>query len=314
MTQYKKIAFIFPGQGSQYPGMGKDFVETYSTARLTFEEGDEVLKRKLSEIVLKGSDTTLTETKNSQPGIYLFSMAIWRVIREIFPQQPYVCAGLSLGEYTALTASESLSFIDCLPLIQKRAQFMNEACEVHKGTMAAIIGLEGNAVDQIVKEVNLPKDLWVANYNCPGQVVLSGTIQGIERGIQAARLHGAKKVLPLQVSGAFHSGLMHKAEERLTEYIHQAPLKRGLSLMVMNVPGDFVSDIATMRHCLIKQVTSSVRWEQGVCAMDKAGVDLFVEIGPGKTLAGMNKRIGVKAPTYSVETVKDLEKLMEEVG
>lgn len=309
MAKYQKIAFIFPGQGSQFPGMGKDFFDNFSAARLTFEEADELLNRKISDIILKGPDTTLTQTINSQPSIYIFSMAILRVIEEIIPIAPYVCAGLSLGEYTALTASESLSFIDCLPLIQRRAQFMSEACDTHHGTMAVIIGLEGEEVEKVVKAVNLPHDLWVANFNCPGQIVISGTIKGIEAGIAALKIHGAKKILPLQVQGAFHSGLMKQAEHRLTEYVEHANLKEGTTKLVMNVPGDFVSDIKGMRHNLIKQVTSSVRWEQGIRAMDSTGVDLFVEIGPGKTLAGMNKRIGVTAPTISVETVEDLEKL-----
>ncbi|MBA3721901.1 MAG: ACP S-malonyltransferase [Parachlamydiaceae bacterium] len=313
MVKFKKIAFIFPGQGAQAPGMGKDFAENFSAARYTFEEADEILGRNISNIIFSGPEQILTQTKNSQPGIYITSIAILRVILEMIEVQPKVCAGLSLGEYTALTASESLPFIKCLPLIHHRAQFMSDACESNPGTMAIIIGMENEAVEKLVKEVNLPHDLWVANFNCPGQVVISGTVKGIEAATIAAKEKGAKRILPLQVQGAFHSGLMKKAETRLAEYIHEAPIKKGSSEIVMNVPGDIVSDIHDIRENLIKQVTQPVRWEQGIRAMDRSEVDLYIEIGPGKTLSGMNKRIGVQGKTFNVETVEDLDIISKEI-
>lgn len=311
--KYKNPAFIFPGQGAQYPGMGQDFIENFSAARFTFEEADDVLGRKLSDVILKGSDAQLTETANSQPAIYVVSIAILRVMQEIMPMTPVVCAGLSLGEYSALTASEILPFLSCLPLIQHRATFMNEACKRFPGTMAVVVGLDSEVVNNLVKKVNLPNDLWIANYNCPGQVVLSGTARGVQVGSEAAQKAGAKRILPLPVQGAFHSGLMNQAEKHLAEYINHAPLNKGSSKLVMNVPGDFVDDLAKIRNNLIKQVTSPVSWEQGIRAMDNSGIDLYVEIGPGKTLMGMNKRIGVKAPTFSVETIEDLDKLANEL-
>lgn len=313
MSKFHHPAFIFPGQGAQYPAMGKDFVENYSAARLTFEEADDILERKLSDIILKGPDNILTETNNSQPAIYTFSIAISRVMQEVFSLQPIFCAGLSLGEYTALTVSEALPFIHCLPLLQKRARLMNDACRSHPGTMAVIIGLNGDVVEKLVKELKLPHDLWVANYNCPGQVVISGTIRGIEAGTQAALNAGAKRVLPLNVQGAFHSGLMKTAENHLAEHIEQASIHQGTSKMVMNVPGDIVKEVKDIKSNLIKQVTSPVRWEQGIRAMEQAGVDVFIEIGPGKTLSGMNKRIGVKVPTFNVETIEDLDLLTKEM-
>lgn len=314
MVKYQKIAWIFPGQGSQYPSMVKDFVDNFSAARLTLEEADDLLGRSLSNIILNGPETLLTQTMNSQTGIYVASIAILRVLQELYPLHPFVCAGLSLGEYTALTASETLPFIHCLPLIHHRAHFMSEACTANPGTMAVILGLNGDAVEKMVKEIHLPNDLWIANINCPGQVVISGTAKGIEAGSAAAKEMGAKRVLPLQVQGAFHSGLMKRAEEKLTEHIHRAPLQKGSSKLVMNVTGDFVSDANEMRHCLVKQVTNPVRWEQGIKAMEAAGVDLFIEIGPGKSLSGMNKRIGLKAPTFNVEFVEDLELLHKEIS
>lgn len=306
----KKIAFLFPGQGAQYPGMAKDFVEAFAIAKETFEEADDRLGRKLSEIILKGPLEVLTETRNSQTAIFVACVALLRVLQQLFPQlYPTVCAGLSLGEYTALYASQRIPFADCLQLVQWRGQYMNEACEETKGAMAAIIGLEAPIVEQLVKEVNLPHDLWVANFNCPGQAVISGTVKGIEAGTAAAKERGAKRVLPLQVHGAFHSGLMRSAEERLREKIEQAPLIDSSINLVMNVPGNFVEALAEIRSNLIRQVTHSVRWEQGVRRIAEKGIDLFVEIGCGKTLSGFNKRIGVEAPTFSIETISELEQL-----
>lgn len=310
MSRFKNIAFMFPGQGSQYPGMAKDFFEQFSAAKQTFQEADDLLKRDLSSIVFNGPDALLTETKNSQLGIYVASMAILRSVLNLFPElAPSVCAGLSLGEYTALTASGKLDFADAIPLVSHRAQYMNDACEQTQGKMAVVLGLDGDVVEQMVKEVNLPHDLWAANFNCPGQVVLSGTERGIEAGSIAAKEKGAKRVLPLQVHGAFHSGLMQSAEDRLAPYIDQAKLKDSSCKIIMNVPGAEVKDIAQIRKNLISQVTHSVRWEQGVRSMMAQDVDLYIEFGCGKTLAGFNKRIGVTAPTVSVEKIEDIKSL-----
>lgn len=310
MSRFHKIAFIFPGQGSQYPGMAKDFFDTFPAARETFQEADDLLGKNLSSIVFNGPEATLTETKNSQLGIYVASMAILRSIQKQFPDlAPSICSGLSLGEYTALTASGKLDFADAIPLVAHRAQYMNDACEQTQGKMAVVLGLDGDVVEQMVREVNLPHDLWAANFNCPGQVVLSGTVRGIEAGTIAAKEKGAKRVLPLQVHGAFHSGLMQHAEERLAPYIDQVKLSDGSCKIVMNVPGDEVTDISEIRKNLIRQVTQSVRWEQGVRSMMTQDVDLFIEFGCGKTLAGFNKRIGVTVPTLSVEKIEDIKSL-----
>ncbi|MFI5343259.1 MAG: ACP S-malonyltransferase [Chlamydiales bacterium] len=306
---YKKIAFLFPGQGAQSIGMASDFVHAFSAARLTFEEADELLKRPLSSIILNGPEEKLTQTKNSQTAIYVASMAILRVVKELFDFQPFVCAGLSLGEYTALTAADWMNFRNALPLVQYRGEFMNEACETTPGAMAVIMGMSNEAVEELVAKLNLPNEVWIANYNCPGQIVLSGTLKGIEAATLEAKAMGAKRALPLAVHGAFHSGLMQQAEERLAPYIQQVPIKKGPVSIVMNVPGDFVSDPQRVLQYMTQQVTHSVRWEQGIRAMEKEGVDLFIEFGPGKTLSGMNKRIGVQAPTLSIEKIEDLEQI-----
>lgn len=308
MNKYKQIAFLFPGQGSQYQGMGKDVVDHFPIARQTLEEADDILKRKLSSIIFQGPDSLLTETQNSQTAIYVISMALVRVLNHLFPQlKPQICAGLSLGEYTAVTVAEFLPFHECLPLVQHRAQFMNDACERNKGTMAVVMGLDSDIVEALVKEVNLPQDLWAANFNCPGQVVISGTAKGVAAGSEAAKAKGAKRVLPLTVHGAFHSGLMKEAEHRLAPYIEQASIQSGTAELVMNVPGYFVHDAAQVKQNLIKQVTSPVRWEHGIHAMEKKNVDLYIEIGCGRTLSGMNKRIGVQAQTLPFEKMEDLD-------
>lgn len=309
----QKIALLFPGQGAQYPGMAKDFFEEFSAARLTFEEADDLLNFSLSSIILNGPEELLKETKNSQLGIYVTSMAIFRVMQELHDFSPFVCAGLSLGEYTALTAGGWLSFKDTLSLVAHRGQYMNEACEQVPGTMAVVMGLDAAQVEEIVKEVNLPNDLWIANFNCPGQIVLSGTMKGIEKGTEVAKKFEAKRVLPLQVHGAFHSGLMKSAQEKLAPYITKAPIAQGASQLVMNVTGDFVSDLEKVKSNLIEQVTHSVRWEQGIRAMNQKGVDVFIGFGPGSTLSGMNKRIGVEVPTITIEKIADLEQLSEKI-
>jgi [acyl-carrier-protein] S-malonyltransferase len=314
MTKKKKIAFIFPGQGAQYPGMAKDFADAFASARETFEEADDHLARNLSQIVFNGPEELLMETRNSQAGIYVASMAILRTVNSLFPDlKPGVCAGLSLGEYTALTATGRLGFSEGLSLVQHRGQFMNDACETTQGTMAVVLGLDAETIEGLVKEVNLPNDLWTANFNCPGQIVISGTLKGIEAGSAAAKSKGAKRILPLAVHGAFHSGLMQLAEERLAAYIESAPLNNSDIELVMNVTGGPVSKLDEVRHNLIKQVTHAVRWEQSIRYMMNADVDLFVEMGCGKTLAGFNKRIGVSAPCISIENIKDISLLEEQL-
>lgn len=303
----KNFAFIFPGQGAQSVGMGRDFYKRFLVARETFQQGDEILQRALSKLIFNGPVEQLTETRNSQSAIYLVSMAILRVLRQQFPDlAPSLCAGLSLGEYSALAASDHLSFEETLSLVQFRSEAMNAACEATKGGMAALFGLSGAQVEQLVRELNMPNDLWVANYNCPGQTVISGTLKGIEAGIAAAKSLGAKRAIPLKVHGAFHSGLMRLAEEKLAVRMQEVTVNASPVRLVMNVCGDFVDDPEAIKQNLVRQVCSSVRWEQGIRAMQPS-TSYFLEIGCGRTLAGMNKLMD--APTLSISTVEDLEKM-----
>jgi [acyl-carrier-protein] S-malonyltransferase len=307
----KKIAFLFPGQGSQVVGMGKDFYTQYSAAREIFQQGDDLLKRSLTKIIFEGGVETLTETRNSQVAIFLTSIALLKVLQEQFPTlKPSLCAGLSLGEYTALTACGHLPFEACLPLVQFRGEAMHAACEAIPGSMAALFGLAAQEVETLVEELNLPQDLWVANFNCPGQTVISGTLKGIEVGIAAAKKKGAKRAIPLKVHGAFHSGLMRQAEEKLAGRIGEVKIVASPIQLVMNVCGDVVTHPDAIGANLIKQVTSPVRWEQGIRRMEP-GVELYVEIGCGKALSGMNRQIGVAAPTLAINTLEDLDRLGE---
>ncbi len=302
----KKLCFLFPGQGSQYIGMGKDFFNQYPIARQVFEEANDILSQNLTDIIFSSSEAELTQTKNSQPAIFVVSIAILRTLQELFDFTPKACAGLSLGEYSALVAAGVLPFSKALELVQKRGNFMHQACEDIPGTMAVVLGLDDEAVETVVHELNLPNDLWAANFNCPGQVVISGTKKGVELGSEALLKKGAKRVLPLQVHGAFHSGLMQNAKEKLKPYIDECIFVQGQAKVAMNTPGDFVEATDQMKTHLVNQVTNPVRWHRSVRAIDTMGVDQFIEIGCGKTLAGMNKRLGLSASTLSVDKIEDI--------
>jgi [acyl-carrier-protein] S-malonyltransferase len=306
----KRFAFLFPGQGAQYPGMGKDFYDQFPIAKQTFDEADHFLNRPFSKLIFEGPLAELTLTKNSQIAIYISSIAILRVVQEQFPElKPVVCAGLSLGEYTALTAAGKIDFLDCLDLVSTRAEAMHRSCEETKGTMQVVLGMTEESVEAVISELNPPHPVWVANLNCPGQIVIAGSLEAIALAADLLKQKGAKRVLPLDVSGAFHSGLMHSAQTKLAAKITTTPFYESGIEIVMNVPGDFVSSALEMREALVDQVVSPVRWEKGIRKMMDHKIDLYIEMGPGKTLSGMNKRIGVIEPTFSTEKVGDLEEI-----
>ncbi len=304
-----KICFLFPGQGSQYVGMGKDFYEKFEVARNIFVKADEILGKNFSRLLFEGPMEELTLTKNSQPAIYVMSFAIYQVFSSMYPNiVPYACAGLSLGEYTALAVSGRISFEEGLRLVAKRACLMQEACEASSGSMRVVLGMEESSISPILSSL---EDICIANVNCPGQVVIAGTKSGLEEASLKLKEAGAKRILPLEVSGAFHSNLMMSAKEGLTPFLLKAELKDNSIRFVMNTVGDFVEDLQKIRQNLISQVTEPVYWQKGILAMERASATHFIEMGCGKTLQGMNKRIGVKAPTYSIEKVEELANIEE---
>lgn len=306
-----KLAFIFPGQGDQYPKMGKDFFDNFSLAKEVFEAANDFLGKDMTKIIFEGSEEDLTKTINSQLCVFITSQAILAVLKKEFPHlTPFVCAGLSLGEYSALCSSGKITYKDALLLINKRAKYMSVSCEKHKGTMAAVIGLNSDAVEEIVLKLKKSYPIWAANFNTPLQTVISGTIAGVDAASKALTEAGAKKIIPLQVFGAFHSGLMQEAQDELAKDIEEISLIDTPINIVMNATGNFAS-FHEIKKNLIIQVTSSVRWCQSVQTMDKSLVDTYIEIGPGKTLSGMNKRIGPKGTTYNVEFISDLKKLSD---
>ncbi len=298
-----KIAFIFPGQGAQYVGMAKDFYEAFPIVRETFEEASKILSMDFTKLILEGPESELTLTKNSQPAIFVVSAAILRCIQQQYPHlQPTICAGLSLGEYTALFASGRLSFADALRIVAARGEFMQDACQEKQGTMRVVLGL-----DPALVASNLPEGIWIANLNCPGQVVIAGLAEAMPQAEELLKAQGAKRVLPLDVSGAFHTPLMKSAQEKLNSYLLSAPLQESAIQLVMNVPGDFVDSISDIRQHLIAQVATATQWEKGIRLLDD--IDLFIEIGPGRTLTGMNKKMGVKGQTLNIEKLTDLAQL-----
>ncbi len=291
--------------------MGKDFFEAFPVAKETFLEADRILSRSLSSLIFNGPQEELTQTKNSQVAIYVVSIALWRVFKERFGNiEPAVCAGLSLGEYTAMTVSGLIAFEEGVKLVQARGNYMQEAAESNPGTMAVVLGLDLDAVNQVLEG---EEGVWVANLNCPGQIVISGTKEGIERVSPLIKEKGAKRVLPLDVSGAFHSGLMQSAKEKLSDLIQSLEIESEHTPFVMNVTGDFVESVEAVRQNLIDQVVSPVYWEKGVRAMLKKGVNTFIEIGPGKTLTGMNKKIGVEGRSMNLSKLEDLEAIAAEL-
>ena len=309
---HKKIAFLFPGQGAQYVGMGSDFFRHFPIARETFEEADEKLGRFFSRLIFHGSSKELTATKNAQLAIYIVSIALFRVLAKEFPSlSPQICAGLSLGEYSALTSAKYLTFQDGIELVEARGLYMHEASGAFPGTMAVCLGAKLKTVEEIIETCRAVSPVWIANLNSPGQVVISGTHQGIEMATKALlKIKEVKKVVSLDVSGAFHSGLMESAKQKLASKLDRVFIHKSNIQIILNVLGDFPSSIEEVRHCLLEQVVSPVYWEKSIRRMDdEEKVDLFIEIGCGKTLSGINRKIKVQGKSLNLEKLEDLNKI-----
>lgn len=280
-------AYVFPGQGAQFVGMGKDLFDKSSKAKDMFHKANNILKFKITDIMFDGTDEDLRQTKVTQPAVFLHSVVLAALLEDF---QPNLVAGHSLGEFSALVANKVLSFEDGLRLVAKRAAAMQKACELQPGTMAAVIGAEDKVVEEVCASVK-DKIVVAANYNSPGQVVISGSIEGVEEASKKMVEAGARRVLPLKVGGAFHSPLMEPARVELAEAINATKFNDGICPIYQNVTGQSVNDPEIIKRNLVSQLTSPVLWTQTMSNMISAGVRSVVEVGPGTVLQGLFKKV-----------------------
>ncbi len=290
-------AYVFPGQGAQYPGMGKDLYENSAEAKALFERANEILGFDITKIMFEGTVDDLKETKVTQPAIFLHSVLLAKTVKDFAPE---MVAGHSLGEFSALVANGTLTFEDGLKLVYKRALAMQKACEMEPSTMAAIVGLDDNIVEEVcasVDEVVVP-----ANYNCPGQLVISGSFAGIDKACELLTARGAKRALKLTVGGAFHSPLMEPAREELAAAIESTTFSKPVCPVYQNVSAQPTSDPNVIKQNLIAQLTAPVKWTQIVQNMIAGGATSFTEIGPGTVLQGLVKKVDRNMVTAGVNS------------
>lgn len=305
-----KRAFIFPGQGSQYAGMGKDLADTFPVARQVFEEADDALGSSLSRLCFEGPDDQLKLTANTQPAILTTSVAVFRVLQSETGLAADYLAGHSLGEYSALVAAGALGFADAVRTVRARGTFMQEAVPVGEGAMAAMLGIEPEILAEICAEAAQGEVVSPANFNSPGQIVIAGNTGAVNRAIEIAKARGFRKAMLLPVSAPFHSSLMVPAGERLAEALASVGISDLAAPVVTNVEAKPNSDKERVKELLVKQVSAPVLWDASVREMVALGVTRFVEIGPGKVLSGLVKRIEKEAGTVSVEDTAGIKALV----
>ncbi len=305
-------AFVFPGQGAQFVGMGKDLYENSALAKELFEKANDILGYRITDIMFEGTDEDLRQTKVTQPAVFLHSVISALCMGDDF--KPEMTAGHSLGEFSALVAAGALSFEDGLKLVYARAMAMQKACEAQPSTMAAIIALPDEKVEEICEAISKEGEVVVAaNYNCPGQIVITGYKEAVETAAQRLKEAGAKRTVMLNVSGPFHSPLLIPAGEALSEELSKVTLHDLRIPYVTNVSAEKVDDISRTKELLARQVSSPVRWQQSMELMISEGVDYFVEIGPGRTLAGFMKKISRDVTVYHISTWEDVGKVAGEL-
>lgn len=301
-----KIAFIFPGQGAQACGMGQDFYEQTETGKRIFDKATELMGFSMPQLCFEENDR-LDITEYTQAAMVTASIAMMRVLEEN-GIKPDVAAGLSLGEYCALAAAGVMSDEDAIRTVRQRGILMQEAVPVGEGAMAAILALDAAVIEEVTGAM---EGVWIANYNCPGQIVISGEKAAVEEACEKLKAAGAKRAVMLNVSGPFHSGMLADAGEKLGEVLSQVELHEPQIPYVANVTAQYVKSAAEVKELLTRQVSSSVRWQQSVEAMIADGVDTFIEIGPGKTLAGFMRKISRDVKTLNVENLEDIGKVAE---
>lgn len=306
-----KIAFIFPGQGSQIVGMGQEFVENAAESKAFYDRADQALQFELSKLMLEGPAEELTLTYHAQPALLTTGVMVAEKLRAA-GIQPQYAAGHSLGEYGALVLAGVMSFDDAVSIVHKRGLYMNEAVPAGQGAMAAILGMELEALNAVTKQVSAAGDaVQVANVNCPGQIVISGTKEGVDKAIIAAKEAGAKRAIPLVVSGPFHSELMRPSSEKLKAVLAEITLSAPEIPVIGNVMAKELKDVSAIQQELVEQVYSAVQWEASMREMIAQGVDVFIECGPGKVLSGLLKKIDRSVAAYCVYDEASLEAVIE---
>lgn len=302
-----KIALIFPGQGAQYIGMGKDFYDTYDDSKEIFHKATSILGIDMAKLVFEENDN-INITEYTQIAMVTTCIAMLLQVQKL-GIKPSACAGLSLGEYPAMIASGVMSFEEAIQVVRQRGILMQEAVKPGLGAMSAVLGLDAETIEEVCKET--PGIVIVANYNCPGQIVISGEKQAVEAAGEALKNKGAKRVVPLNVSGPFHSPMLKEAGEKLASELDKITLQDPNPSYVANVNAEFIYSKENIKELLAKQVYSSVKWQQSVETMIAAGITTFIEIGPGKTLSSFIKKIDKTCKVLNVEKVEDLDKLQE---
>ena len=303
-----KIAFIFPGQGAQKAGMGKDFYETFNTAKEIFDQACQWLSLDMKELCFTENDR-LDLTEYTQAALVTTCLAMEKVVEEkgLYPD---VTAGLSLGEYCAIEVAGGMSVQDAVTTVRKRGILMEQAVPAGQGMMAAVLGMDADKIEAVTDAID---GVSIANYNCPGQIVITGAKNAVEEASVKLKENGARRVLPLNVSGPFHSAMLEDAGKELAQVLENVSLSPLKIPYVTNVTAQYVENSDETKALLAKQISSSVKWQQSVETMIKEGVDTFVEIGPGKTLAGFMKKIDRTVKVYNIQTVEDVDKVISEI-